>query len=228
MPSVPVLPIQYTIEYVNAEDETQVIGGYMEELNAGTHQLSARDTQLGDRVLVDTEPQTVTVGEDGTANPAKLIFRFELSFMQFPNMVGAILNEGSFPVYTGPDSSYFRFESAAVEGGTTVNTYGTDSGWAVIAYGINGGWRLGYISTDALAAAGDPITWSSVPMTTVSAGTLRSNHININNTQDDIPLPVGSPVTVLAQVKDSTLLYIQTIISETPVRGFIDRSALGL
>ena len=65
-------------------------------------------------------------------------------------------------------------------------------------------------------------------MTTVSAATLRSNHIDINNTQDDIPLPAGSPVNVLAQVKDTALLYIETIIGETPVRGFIDKSALGL
>ena len=65
-------------------------------------------------------------------------------------------------------------------------------------------------------------------MTTVSAAPLRSNHIDSNNTQDDILLPAGSPATVLAQVKDTALLYIETIIGETPVRGFIDKSALGL
>ncbi|MPM87355.1 hypothetical protein SDC9_134451 [bioreactor metagenome] len=65
-------------------------------------------------------------------------------------------------------------------------------------------------------------------MVTLTDATLRSNHIDSNNTQDDILLPAGSPATVLAQVKDTALLYIETIIGETPVRGFIDKSALGL
>ena len=109
-----------------------------------------------------------------------------------------------------------------------VNTYGTDNGWAVIAYAVNDGWRLGYVSFDALDYAGDANTWSSAAMVTLTDATLRSNHIDTNNTQDDIPLPAGSTVTVLARVKNTDLLYIQTITVETPVRGFIDKSALGL
>lgn len=264
----PSLPIEYIIEYVKADDESALLGGFVETLGEGTHQITARDTQLGDYFLIaaDTAPKAVTVSSDGTAEPGKLVFRFakpetpepteeptpepteeptpepteeptpepteeptpEPSFNKFPNFGMTTISEGSFPLYTGPGIDYYRIADAMVNGGEEVYTFGTDGSFILIGHQVTDGWQLGYAPLAAIGVPLDPTDWSGTVMTTVSTASLSSDHIGDNHA-DDVSIPSGTVLTVLAEVKNSDLLYVQVPdAGGKPARGFIPRSAIGL
>lgn len=255
----PALPITYTIEYLRDEDST-LIGGYTEILDEGTHQLTARDTQLGSDyylIAADTGAKEVTVSSDGTATPLKLSFRFakpaptatpeptaeptaeptveptteptpKPSFKKFPNFGGTTIKEGTFPLYTGPGIDYYRIGDAAVSGGEDVYTYVIDGSFVLIGREVTGGWQLGYAPLAAISVPVNPAEWSDVSMTTVTAASLSADQIGGNHA-DDVNIPDGTTLIVLAEVKNSSLLYVQVPdAGGKPARGFILRDALGL
>ncbi|NLX83828.1 MAG: hypothetical protein GXZ04_08485, partial [Clostridiales bacterium] len=134
--------------------------------------------------------------------------------------------EGSYPVYTGPGTNYYRVEKATVGGGVC-RLYGTDGDWLLMGYGTSdGGYRIGYITKDALP---DDIKTEAL--------TFSANQVKLNtearliddpiiNAKQIGRLPAGSTVTLLAYLEEgSSWAYIEVAdFNGKPARGFIKRN----
>lgn len=151
------------------------------------------------------------------------------SFKQFPasSATATIDKEGGSSLYAGPGNTYYSFGGVILTEGTSVELYGADGSWALIACQQGGGWRFGYVSSDAVSSALDQLVWSEDSYTTQTATFLINDPTGGNNA-DDINLPPGTSVTVLAQRQGNDLLYVEAHTSEGPARGFIPRIALGI
>lgn len=184
--------------------------------------------------LISKSPVTVTVTTKGVATPKQVVF-----IWQNPKAGGAVkalpkyqtfsLGKGTYPVYSGPGSGYYRAQNnkAAVAGGK-LRVWGKIGNWALIGYGLsNNLYRIGYISTKAIP------TKVKVPDLI-----LGNEQVKVKKAaplyDDPIIKPIkifdikaGTTVTLLAYL-DSRWAYVETKYGSKPIRGFVNKANLSI
>ncbi len=134
-------------------------------------------------------------------------------------------------MYSGPGTYYYRAaEGRAQIGGGTCRLYGVENGWALIGYTLsNGNYRLGYINQSYLTQRGMSIPYLDLAYTTrqLRYAASLTDDIFLNKTPV-ATLPAGTYVLFLGYVYESntTWAYVEVLINNTIMRGFIPVSAL--
>ncbi|MBR3743305.1 MAG: hypothetical protein IKN04_23090 [Clostridia bacterium] len=139
--------------------------------------------------------------------------------------------DGSWPVYSGPGTYYYRANnSRATFGGGLCRMYGVDGDWLMIGYALsNGNYRIGYISLDALPQAG-----LRVPYLDLQSGTRRLASA-VHLTDDPVfyrptvaVLPAGTHVLFLGSIweNNETWAYVEVLADGAVMRGFVPASSM--
>ncbi len=138
---------------------------------------------------------------------------------------------GVCPVYSGPGTYYFRAAGGRAQiGGGSCRIFGVENGWALIGYTLsNGNYRLGYIDQAYLTQMGMSIPYLDLSYTTrqLRYAASLTDDIFLNKTPV-VTLPAGTYVLFLDYVYESgaTWAYVEVLINNTIMRGFIPVSAL--
>lgn len=166
--------------------------------------------------------ETPTPAPTETPSPAP-----QVPVPDLPDYQSIRFKEGSFPVYTGPGSNYYRVDRATVGGGVC-RLYGSEGDWLLMGYGTSdGGYRIGYITKDALPddITTKPLKFSHNQVTLTKEARLIDDPI-INAKQIG-RLPEGSTVTLLAYLNDGNnwaYVEVSDFSGGEPARGFINRN----
>ncbi|NLE70173.1 MAG: hypothetical protein GX611_08290 [Clostridiales bacterium] len=167
-------------------------------------------------------PATETPAPTETPTPTP-----QVPVPDLPEYQSLRFKEGSYPVYTGPGSNYYRVGKATVGGGVC-RLYGIEGDWLLMGYGTSdGGYRIGYITKDALPGdiTAPPLTFSTNQVKLNKEAKMIDDPI-INAVQIG-RLPKGSTVTVLAYLQDGNnwaYIEVSNFENNKPARGFINRN----
>ncbi len=152
-------------------------------------------------------------------------------FSLLPLPQPAVLAEGSYPVYTGPGSAYFRAGGDATVGAGSCELYGSQGGFLMIGYApYEGGYRIGYVEQAAFPAAAVPeLVLGSTEMAVTGNTSLTDDPVN--NAEEGVlgKLKKGDQVYVLAHMADNDFwAYVEVpgFDNGMPARGFVERSML--
>lgn len=133
---------------------------------------------------------------------------------------------GSWPVYSGPGTYYFRANSnKATMGGGLCQVYGVDGSWVMIGYGLsNGNYRIGYVSVDALPQMGLRIPYLDFQATTrrlIYDADLIDDPVR--TFAPVVSLSAGTYALFLGYVQESgeTWAYVEVLASGSIMRGFL-------
>ncbi|MHC1786595.1 MAG: peptidoglycan-binding protein [Christensenellales bacterium] len=141
--------------------------------------------------------------------------------------------DGSWPVYTGPDITYYRVGNATLGGGT-IRVYGQEKGWALIGYGLsNGGYRIGFVQMAAIPAdlLVPELILARAERTTVSTSLFVDDPIVSENRELSIRFEGGGHAFTVLGFLNEQWAYVEAANFEgsgLPARGFISRRSLGL
>ncbi len=133
---------------------------------------------------------------------------------------------GSFDVYSGPGTSYYRANNGkASYGGGVARVYGVTNGWVMIGYQLSSGsYRIGYIESAALDKMynlkGDVnynLYFSAVSVRATEDCKLTDDPVV--NTGRVTTVSQGTTVTALGAMSD--WVYVETVIGSQYTRGFI-------
>ena len=142
-----------------------------------------------------------------------------------------VIVEGSWPVYSGPGTYYYRAnQNRATMGGGLCQVYGVEQEWALIGYPLsNGNYRMGFISLQAL-----PQTGLRLPRLNLR-NTTRRLAFPANLTDDPVryrptvvSLPSGAYVLFLGYTGETneTWAYVEVLAEGSIMRGFVPASSL--
>ena len=133
---------------------------------------------------------------------------------------------GSWPVYSGPGTYYYRANNnRATMGGGVCQVYGVEGNWVMIGYGLsNGNYRIGYISVDALPRMGLRIPYLDFQATTrrvIYTSDLTDDPVCYTPTVTT--LPAGTYVLFLGYVQErgETWAYVEVLAAGSIMRGFV-------
>jgi hypothetical protein len=187
--------------------------------------------------LISSGSVNITVSAGGIASPSNVTFLFsstgatpeptaEAAHDVLPEYQKAHFS-GTYPVYSGPDTTYFRANNgkASVSNGG-VRVYGTDGDWILMGYGLtNGDYRIGYVTIDAMPAGivTQPLVYANKPATINQQAKLTDDPII--NVGALCYLPAGTPVTFLG-MSDATRRWamvelLSSDLGNVMVRGFV-------
>lgn len=139
--------------------------------------------------------------------------------------------DGSWPVYSGPGTYYYRANSnKATFGGGLCQVYGVDGAWVMIGYPLsNGNYRVGYISLDALPETGLRVPYSdlqSAARRLSSAASLTDDPVRFRPTVAE--LPAGTYVLFLGYALENgaSWAYVEVLANGAMMRGFVPSDSL--
>ena len=139
--------------------------------------------------------------------------------------------DGSWPVYSGPGTHYYRANSGrATMGGGLCQVYGADGDWALIGYTLsNGNYRIGYISLNALPQTGLRVPYldfQSAARRLAYAASLTDDPIRYRPSVTE--LPAGTYVLFLGCIWENgeAWAYVEALAEGAMTRGFVPSSSL--
>ena len=139
--------------------------------------------------------------------------------------------EGSWPVYSGPGTYYYRANSSrATMGGGLCQVYGIDGDWVLIGYPLsNGNYRIGYISLDALPKAGLRVPYLDLQTDArrlTSAADITDDPVRYRPAV--AVLPAGTYVLFLGYIWENgtAWAYVEVLAQGAMMRGFVPESSL--
>ncbi len=139
--------------------------------------------------------------------------------------------EGSWAVYSGPGTHYYRANSGrATMGGGLCRVYGIEGDWALIGYDLsNGNYRVGFVSAEALPQTGLRLPYLDLESTT------RRLAFSASLTDDPVryrpavaQLPAGTYVLFLGYTWENgqTWAYVEALAEGAMMRGFVPSETL--
>ena len=139
--------------------------------------------------------------------------------------------EGSWAVYSGPGSHYYRANSSrATMGGGLCRVYGVEGDWVLIGYDLsNGNYRLGFVSLEALPRTGLRVPYldlGSVSRRLAFSAGLTDDPVRFRPTVT--VLPAGTYVLFLGYAWENgeTWAYVEVLAEGAMMRGFVPASSL--
>ena len=134
--------------------------------------------------------------------------------------------QGSWPVYSGPGTYYFRANNnKATMGGGVCRVYGIEGSWVLIGYELsNGNYRIGYISVSALPQMG-----LSIPYLDFQGATRRVVY-SVDLIDDPVrtlapvvSLSAGTYVVFLGYLWENgqSWAYVEVLTGGSFMRGFV-------
>lgn len=134
--------------------------------------------------------------------------------------------QGSWPVYSGPGTYYYRANNnKATMGGGVCQIYGVEGNWVLIGYGLsNGNYRIGYVSLDALPRMGLRVPYLDFQATTrrlLYAADLIDDPVR--TLAPVASLPSGTYMLFLGYIYESgeTWAYVEVLAGGSIMRGFV-------
>ena len=138
--------------------------------------------------------------------------------------------QGSWPVYSGPGTYYYRANNnKATMGGGVCQIYGVEGNWVLIGYGLsNGNYRIGYISLDALPRMGLRIPYLDFQATTRVVNTVDLTDDPVCYRPAVVTLSANTYLVVLGYVYESgeTWAYVEVLAGGSFMRGFVPSRCL--
>ena len=139
------------------------------------------------------------------------------------------MSKSYVPVYSGPDTSYYRSNNGKAQtdlkGGAKV--WGSENGWYLIYYTTNkGGGRFGYVMKSGFTLLDQPLHFSYFPAYTTERVMLTEDPDG--NQAVICTIPAGRKVIYLATYHGSrdTWYYVEYEGSGLKTRGFIPEGTL--
>ncbi|MDO5022307.1 MAG: hypothetical protein Q4E07_03070, partial [Eubacteriales bacterium] len=134
-------------------------------------------------------------------------------------------------VYTGPGENYYAVsEGLAISSGQDIGFYGKVSDWAMVSVPVDGGNTVGYVRLSSAPAdlSLKNLNFDKEAFKLYSTAVLMDAPGNKGALK--LQVPAGTEVTVLAEIKELGLVYVEipSGVDGKPVRGFIPRDALGV
>ncbi len=139
--------------------------------------------------------------------------------------------DGSWPVYSGPGTHYYRANSGrATMGGGLCQVYGVDGDWVMIGYPLsNGNYRIGFISLEALPQTGlrvPCLDFQKIARRLAFAASLTDDPVYYRPTVAE--LSAGAYVLCLGYIWENgeTWAYVEALADGIMMRGFMPSSSL--
>ena len=134
---------------------------------------------------------------------------------------------GSWPVYSGPGTYYWRAaDGRASVAGSNCVIYGVENGWALIGYtNSSGAYRMGYISASALPQRGLRIPYLDFayrPGRVTASAPMTDDIMRYRPTIATLTPQTG--VLFLGYINDSgnnTWAFVEVLVNNSVMRGFI-------
>lgn len=231
----PAPPVTVNVPVIYKDQDGAVLFQTSVAVSSASPQNVTADKSKAPAGYVLSGPSTVkvTVSPNGTANPSQVVFTFRdpatITEAQMLPAYTTFRVNGDYPVYSGPDTTYYRAASGrAMVGGGQLRLWGFTGDWALIGYGLsNNLYRIGYIQRSGVPAdvVAEELFFGSQTATITAPAVVNDDPI-IKPTKI-FELPKGAQVTLLAYLNE-TWAYIETTFQNQPIRGFVRRQYISV